>query len=76
MDSINAIILTSPARPGAPYAFEDYGVKPAHCIPDEIPPFEYSGLTAFGLDGKAAPPASVEELRKAAELYHRIKLEL
>lgn len=76
MDSLNAILLTSPARPGAPYAFDDYGVKPAHCVPDEIPPFEYSGLSVFGLDGKPAAPASVEELRKAAELYHRIKLEL
>lgn len=76
MDSLNAILLRSPAEPGAPYIYDDYGVKPAHCVPDEVPSFEYSGLQAFGLDGKAAPPASAEELRKAAELYHRIKLEL
>jgi primary-amine oxidase len=76
MDSVNAILLTSPAVPGAPYVYDDYGVKPAHCIPDEIPPFEYSGLKAFAPDGSAAPPATAEELRKAAELYHRIKLEL
>lgn len=76
MDSTNAIILDAPETPGAPYTYEDYGVKPAHCVPDEIPPFEYAGLKAFGLDGRPAPPSSAEELRKAAELYHRIKLEL
>ena len=76
MDSVNAILLTPPTEPGAPYAFDDYGVRPAHCIPDEIPPFEYPGLKAFGLDGRPAPPTTAEEMRKAAELYHRIKLEL
>ncbi|EKM58084.1 uncharacterized protein PHACADRAFT_206924 [Phanerochaete carnosa HHB-10118-sp] len=76
LDSVNAVLLTPPEIPGAPYAFDDYGVAPAHCVPPEVPPFEYAGLSAFGLDGAAAPPASAEEMRKAAELYHRIKLEL
>lgn len=76
MDSVNAILLSNPVAPGAPYTFDDYGVRPAHCVPDAIPPFEYAGLQAFGVDGRPAPPASAEELRKAAELYHRIKLEL
>ena len=76
MDSLNAVLLTAPAKPGEPWAFDDYGVAPAHCVPDAVPPFEYSGLAAFGLDGRPAPPASAEEMRKAAELYHRIKLEL
>ena len=76
MDSINAILLDVPAAPGAPYTFDDYGVKPAHCVPDAVPPFEYAGLTAYGLDGRRAPPASTEEMRKMAEMYHRIKVEL
>ena len=76
MESVNAILLNAPDEPGARYTFDDYGVKPAHCVPDAVPPFEYAGLTAYGLDGKKAPPASTEEMRKAAELYHRIKLEL
>ncbi|PSR74266.1 hypothetical protein PHLCEN_2v10010 [Hermanssonia centrifuga] len=75
MDSLNAILL-HPPEPHSQYTFDDYGVKPAQCIPEAIPPFEYSGLTAFGLDGRPAPEVSLEELRKAAELYHRIKLEL
>ena len=76
MDSINAILLTPPDKPGARYEFDDYGVKPAHCVPAAVPPFEYAGERVFGVDGEPAPPASAEELRKAAELYHRIKLEL
>lgn len=76
MDSVNAILLTLPQELGAPFLYDDYGVKPAHCVPGEVPPFEYSGLEAFGLDGEAAPPASAEDMRKAAEMYHRIKLEL
>ena len=76
MDSVNAILLTPPKTFDSPYKYDDYGVKPAHCIPNEVPPFEYSGLSGFGLDGKEAPSAEVEEMRKMAELYHRIKLEL
>ena len=76
MQSLNAILLSSPEKPGDPFTWDDYGVKPAHCIPDAVPPFDYVGLTAYGLDGKEAPPASTEELRKFAEWYHRIKLEL
>ena len=76
MDSLNAILLTPPDKPGQPYTYNDYDVKPTHCVPDPVPPFGYSGLTAYGLDGKEAPPATTEELRRQAELYHRIKLEL
>jgi primary-amine oxidase len=76
MESTNAIVLNSPAKPGLPYVFDDYGVKPAHCIPALVPPFEYLGLTAYGLDGLEAPAWETEQLRKAAELYHRIKIEL
>ncbi|KZV64877.1 amine oxidase catalytic domain-containing protein [Peniophora sp. CONT] len=76
MESRNAIVLNGPLTPGSPYTFDDYGVKPAHCLPQPVPAFEYSGLTAFGLDGKKAPPAEQEELRKQAELFHRIKIEI
>ncbi|KAH9918725.1 copper amine oxidase [Epithele typhae] len=76
IESTNAILLTEPATPGAPWAFDDYGVAPAHCVPDAVPPFEYVGVRTFGLDGKAAPPKTAEEMRKSAELFHRIKVEL
>ena len=76
MESTNAIVLNGPPTPGAPYTFDDFGVKPAHCLPQPVPAFEYSGLTAFRLDGKKAPPAEQEELRKQAELFHRIKIEI
>ncbi|KAI0689816.1 amine oxidase catalytic domain-containing protein [Cytidiella melzeri] len=76
IDSLNAILLSSPSKVGDPYNYDDYGVKPAHCVPDEVPPFEYRGLTANGLDGSAGSAGSNEEMRKGAELYHRIKVEL
>ncbi|KAI1798357.1 amine oxidase catalytic domain-containing protein [Ganoderma leucocontextum] len=76
IDSINSILLTAPEKPGDPWTFDDYGVQPVNCIPDEVPPFEYVGVQTFGLDGHPAPPATAEEMRKSAELFHRIKVEL
>lgn len=76
MDSMNAILLTTPATPGEPFEYIDYGVEPVQCIPDDIPPFEYRGLKAFNLDGKEAQPATIKQLRNEAELYHRIDVEL
>ncbi|KAI0918247.1 hypothetical protein AcV7_007046 [Taiwanofungus camphoratus] len=76
MDSMNAILLSPPEKPSDAWSYNDYGVKAANCVPSSVPPFEYSGVQAFGPDGKMAPPESAEEMRKGAELYHRIKLEL
>ncbi|KAI0765133.1 amine oxidase catalytic domain-containing protein [Fomes fomentarius] len=76
IESINSIMLTEPKKPGEPWVHDDYGVSPANCIPDSVPPFEYRGVKTFGLDGKAAPPATAEDMRKSAELFHRIKVEL
>lgn len=76
MESTNSILLTAPKEPGKPWAFDDYGVPNTHCIPAAVPPFEYVGVQTYGLDGKPAPPATAEEMRKSAELYHRIKVEL
>lgn len=76
MDSTNAILLTPPERAGDEWAYEDYGVRDVHCVPSVVPRFEYNGVQLHGLDGKLAPPESAEEMRKSADLYHRIKLEL
>ena len=76
MDSLNSIILTAPKKPGEPWVHDDNGVSPANCIPDAVPPFEYMGVKTFGLDGKEAAPKTAEEMRKSAELFHRIKVEL
>ncbi|OCH86254.1 amine oxidase catalytic domain-containing protein [Obba rivulosa] len=76
LDALNAVLLSPPGKPGDRWGFEDYGVSPGHCVPAPVPPFEYPGVQAFGLDGKPAVPASAEEMRKEAELYHRIKIEL
>ncbi|KZS99972.1 amine oxidase catalytic domain-containing protein [Laetiporus sulphureus 93-53] len=76
MESKNAIVLSPPATLGDPWAFEDYGVEPVNCVPGEVPPFVYRGVRAFGLDGGVARPGSVDEMRKGAEMFHRIKLEL
>jgi primary-amine oxidase len=76
MDSTNAVLLTQPKLAGDPFTFTEYGVEQAHCVPAAPAPFTYEGLTAFGYDGKRRAPAATEELRKEAELFHRIKIEL
>ncbi|EGO02293.1 hypothetical protein SERLA73DRAFT_86572 [Serpula lacrymans var. lacrymans S7.3] len=76
IDSTNAILLKNPARPGDPFTYDNYGVEPAYCVPPAPAPFEYSPVQIFDLDGKLSPPATIEEMRKEAEGYHRIKLEL
>jgi primary-amine oxidase len=43
IDSTNAIFLTPPKEPGDAFTYDDYGVKPAHCIPEAPPFFEYHG---------------------------------
>ncbi|KAL6298051.1 amine oxidase catalytic domain-containing protein [Sparassis latifolia] len=76
MESTNAIVITPPVTPDGKWTHDDYGVGAVHCVPPAVPPFEYTGVKVFGLDGRPAPPASVEEMRREAEQYHRIKLEL
>ncbi|KAH9914348.1 amine oxidase catalytic domain-containing protein [Fomitopsis serialis] len=76
MESSNAILLAPPKTPGDAWGYDDFGVKDANCVPGPVPPFEYRGVQAFSLDGKLAPPESADEMRKGAEMYHRIKLEL
>lgn len=76
MESTNAILLTAPPKPGDPFKYDDYGVKPVNCVPPQVPPFDYPGLRALNLDGTPAPPASMTEMRNAAELYHRLEVEL
>lgn len=76
MESTNAILLSAPCKPGQPFRYTDYDVKPLNCIPPQVPPFEYTGLIAYNLDGTPALPASLTEMRNAAELYHRIEVAL
>lgn len=76
LDSANAILLRAPASPGDAYEFDDYGVREAHCMPPRALPFAYSGARSFGLDGKPMEVRSAEEMRREAELFHRIKVEL
>ena len=76
MESTNAILLTPPAVAGDDWEYNDYGVSSVHCAPPPVPPFNYYGVSVYGLDGQLAPPESAEEMRKASDMYHRIKLEL
>jgi primary-amine oxidase len=55
MQSTNAILLTTPARPGDAFPFEDYGVKPVSCVPEAPPPFEYAPQIRSGPGGIAHP---------------------
>lgn len=75
IESANAILLQPPTRPGDPFSFTDYGVHPAHCVPQPPTAFEYYPEKVYDLDGKLAPPSTVEEMRKASELYLRLKFE-
>jgi len=76
IESTNAILLKNPEKPGDPFTYDDYGVRPAHCMPEHPSPFEYQPAKMFDVDGNPAPASSIEDMRKASELYHRIKLEL
>jgi len=76
IESMNAILLNMPTEPGAPFTYNDYGVKPLQCVPPAVPPFAYEAMQIFDLEGKEVPAASIGELRKASELYHRIEVEL
>lgn len=74
MDSMNAILLRSPEKLGAPYTFDDNGVNQGfNCVPEAPVPFTYTGLEIFDANGNKAPPRSAEEVRQGAEMYHRIK---
>ncbi|EEB99776.1 hypothetical protein MPER_00460 [Moniliophthora perniciosa FA553] len=77
MESSNAILLSMPEVPGKAYPFDDYGVKQDFtCVPEPPKPFEYQPVQAFDVQGKRQGPKDAEELRKVAEMYHRIKVEL
>jgi len=77
LDSRNAILLTAPKTPGNNWAYDDNGVKQDFtCIPQQPKPFEYSAFRTYDAEGNLAKPETVEEMRKVAELYHRVKVEL
>ncbi|KAI5825435.1 amine oxidase catalytic domain-containing protein [Schizophyllum commune Tattone D] len=77
MDMSNAIVLTAPANPGDPFTFDNYGVDLGYtCVPAAPAPFEYKLGTTYDWEGRAVPYDSIEEFRKDAEGYHRIKVEL
>lgn len=73
---MNAILLADPKRPEDAFRYDDYGVKPAHCLPEAPPPFEYQGVEIHDQDGNLAPPMGLEEMRRVTESYHRIQMEL
>ncbi|KAI3611759.1 copper amine oxidase [Moniliophthora roreri] len=77
MESSNAILLSMPEEPGDAYPYDDYGVKQDFtCVPEPPKPFEYRPLQTFDVEGKKQKPKGIEELRKMAEMYHRVKVEL
>ncbi|KAG6369484.1 amine oxidase catalytic domain-containing protein [Boletus reticuloceps] len=76
IDSTNAILLQAPSKEGEPFSVNDYGVRPVHCIPQAPPPFEYAPVHTFDHRGEEVAFESVEAMRGASELYHRIKFGL
>ncbi|KAF9226809.1 amine oxidase catalytic domain-containing protein [Gyrodon lividus] len=75
IESTNAILLQTPEKPGDPFAYEDYGVQPMHCIPQPPSPFEYAPVQIFDHAGEAVEFTSIEDMRRSSELYHRIKFQ-
>ncbi|KAJ7600601.1 copper amine oxidase [Mycena floridula] len=74
MESSNAILLNIPEVPG-PFTFDDYGVQQDYtCIPEAPAPFEYIPAKTYDAEGQLMA-STVEEMRKNAEMYHRIKVE-
>ncbi|TFK32677.1 amine oxidase catalytic domain-containing protein [Crucibulum laeve] len=74
LESMNAIFLHSPEKPGDPYTYDDNGVKQDFtCIPGATPPFVYSNVKTFNLDGEEEAPFSVEKNRERAEMSLRVK---
>ncbi|KAG1845992.1 carbohydrate phosphorylase-domain-containing protein [Suillus tomentosus] len=41
IESANAILLQPPKKPGDPFSYDDYNVRPAHCVPQPPVAFEY-----------------------------------
>jgi primary-amine oxidase len=77
MESSNAILLNMPKELGKAYPYDDNGVDQGFtCIPEPPKPFEYLPIKMFDVEGKKQKPESIEELRKMAELFHRMKMEL
>ncbi|KAJ3861776.1 amine oxidase catalytic domain-containing protein [Lentinula novae-zelandiae] len=77
LESTNAILLSAPSQPGEPWGFDDYGVKQDFtCVPETPPPFEYLDPKVYDEEGRLKESESVEDMRKMAEMYHRIKFEL
>lgn len=77
LDSINAILITAPKTPEGDWTYDDYGVKQEFtCVPQQPKPFEYSTPRTYDAEGNLEKPGTVEEMRKVAEMYHRIKVEL
>ncbi|KZS98930.1 amine oxidase catalytic domain-containing protein [Sistotremastrum niveocremeum HHB9708] len=75
MEAANAILLSHPKTLGGEFEYDDYNVKAKYCSPPPLPPFDYSGLNIYDLKGEKTEALLAEELRKEAELYHRIMLE-
>ncbi|TRM67429.1 copper amine oxidase [Schizophyllum amplum] len=77
MEMSNAIVLTAPLNPGDPFTFDNYGVDLGlTCVPAAPAPFEYTPFKSFDVEGKQMPYGSMEDVRKDAEGYHRIRIEL
>jgi len=75
MESTNAILVQPAEKEGGSYQYEDFGVKPAYCMPAPVAPFSYKGGIDYDLNGREAQK-TLEEKRKGYELSHRIKLEM
>ncbi|KAE9394115.1 amine oxidase catalytic domain-containing protein [Gymnopus androsaceus JB14] len=77
LNSANAILLSAPSKPGDPWSFDDYGVKQEYtCIPQTPASFDYPLPKVYDADGQLNESVSLEDARKLAEMYHRIKIEL
>jgi len=77
LDSANAILLSAPSKAGDSWNFDNYDVNQGYtCIPQIPAPFEYPPPKVYDADGQLNEAVSLEDARKLAEMYHRMKVEL
>ncbi|KAJ3512039.1 hypothetical protein NLJ89_g3755 [Agrocybe chaxingu] len=75
MELRNAVLLHNPERQGDAYSFDDYGVKQdLTCLPEPPSPFEYLDARIAGPDGNLGDSERIADLRRASEMFLRVRV--
>ncbi|KAL0953888.1 hypothetical protein HGRIS_005060 [Hohenbuehelia grisea] len=73
MDSRNAIMISYPDSSDGKYTFDNYGVDQSlSCMPHAPAPFEYSDISAIGMDGENVGVEVLTRMISLQDASHRI----